>query len=260
MRRYEAATTRVGGAPVERLGDLALERVWYEYAPDRPVLRDVSLHLTAGEIVGIVGPSGSGKSTLVQILLRLREPTSGDYLAGGRDVRSLALHDWYKRVSFVPQDARLIAGSVADNIKFFRDDIDDAAVERAAKLANLHDEIELMEARYATSVGERGSALSGGQRQRLSIARALAGQPDLVVLDEPTSSLDVRSEALIRDTIRDLAPAATVVIIAHRMSTLEMCDRIMVVLGGRIEGFDTPERLEASNPFYREALELSGLR
>ncbi len=113
---------------------------------------------------------------------------------------------------------------------------------------------------YDTSVGERGSHLSGGQRQRLCIARALVESPDVMLLDEPTSSLDVRSESLIRETIAELAPHTTVFIIAHRLSTLAICDRIMVVLGGVLEGFDTPDRLEAENPFYREALKLSGMR
>jgi ABC-type multidrug transport system fused ATPase/permease subunit len=113
---------------------------------------------------------------------------------------------------------------------------------------------------YATPVGERGGHLSGGQRQRLSIARALAELPDLLVLDEPTSSLDVRSESLIRETLRNMTHRATVVVIAQRLSTLDICDRIMVVHDGLIQGFDTPDRLEATDPFYRDALQLSGLR
>jgi ABC-type multidrug transport system fused ATPase/permease subunit len=149
---------------------------------------------------------------------------------------------------------------VAENIRFYRDDIDDAAVERAAKLANLHEEITALADGYDTSVGERGSELSGGQRQRLSIARALAEEPDVLVLDEPTSSLDVRSEMLIRETLAGLAPRTTIFVIAHRLSTLEACDRIMVVHGGELQGFDAPDRLEAANPFYREALKLSGMR
>jgi ABC-type multidrug transport system fused ATPase/permease subunit len=163
-------------------------------------------------------------------------------------------------VSFVPQDARFFAGSVADNIRFFRADLDDHAVHRAAKLANLYDEIMAMPDGFETPIGERGGRLSGGQRQRLSIARALAEEPDILVLDEPTSSLDVRSEALIRESLSGLAERTSVLIIAHRLSTLEMCDRIMVVYDGEIQGFDTPGRLERDNPFYREALRLSGLR
>lgn len=259
-RRHAAAAVDRRGKAVDHLGELSFEDVGFSYVPGRPVLRNVTLTLKHGEVVGIVGPSGSGKSTLVQVLLRLREPTEGRVLADGDDVRTIALDSWYRKVSFVPQDPRLFAGTVADNIRFYRDGIDDEAVQRAAKAANLHGEIEAMVQGYDTEVGERGGHLSGGQRQRLAIARALAEEPDVLVLDEPTSSLDVRSESLIRETLRDLAPKTTVVVIAHRLSTLDICDRIMVVYDGRIQGFDTPERLEATDAFYREALELSGLR
>jgi ABC-type multidrug transport system fused ATPase/permease subunit len=260
MQRYRDAAQQHGGEPLDRIGSFAFDRVWFEYEAGVPVLKDVSFEVPHGEIVGIVGPSGSGKSTLVQLLLRLREPTDGVVFVDGRDARRISVDDWYQRVSFVPQDPHLFAGTVADNIRFYRDDVDDAAIERAAKLAHLHEDIMGWPNRYETPVGERGSQLSGGQRQRLCIARALVESPDVMLLDEPTSSLDVRSEALIRETIAELAPETTVFIIAHRLSTLAICDRIMVILGGVLEGFDAPERLEAQNPFYREALRLSGMR
>ncbi len=129
----------------------------------------------------------------------------------------------------------------------------------AAACAHIHDDIVALPDGYDTPVGERGGRLSGGQRQRVSIARALAGQPALLVLDEPTSALDARSEALIRDTLAGLRGRVTVVVIAHRLSTLDICDRIMVVQGGRILGFDTPERLALLDGFYRDALAASGL-
>jgi ABC-type multidrug transport system fused ATPase/permease subunit len=193
-------------------------------------------------------------------LLRLRDPTSGRILVNGTDASGQSRDDWYRLVTFVPQDARLFAGSVAENIRFFRPDVDRSDIERAAKLAHLHDDVASWPEGYDTFVGERGGQLSGGQQQRLCIARALVGDPDVIVLDEPTSSLDVRSEALIRDTIAELAPRKTVVVIAHRLSTLTACDRIIVILDGRIEAFDAPATLEATNPFYREALELAGMR
>jgi|1186.fasta_scaffold00751_2 ATP-binding cassette subfamily B protein len=258
-RLADAALPR-SGASIKRIGELTFDDVSYEYAVGRPVLKHLSFSIARGEIVGVVGPSGSGKSTLVQILLRLREPQTGRVLADGNDINEAALASWYRRVSFVPQDPRLFAGTVAENIRFYRDDVDDAAVQRAAKLANLHDEIEAMANGYDTNAGERGGHLSGGQRQRLAIARALAEEPDVLVLDEPTSSLDVRSEALIREALTGLASHTTVIIIAHRLSTLGICDRIMVVYDGEIQGFDTPSALEATNPFYQEALRLSGLR
>jgi ABC-type multidrug transport system fused ATPase/permease subunit len=260
LDRYAASAMDRSGEEVGRIGALTFEQVEFEYEPGRPVLRDVSFDVRHGEIVGIVGPSGAGKSTLVQLVLRLRDPVHGRVLADGRDVRALALDDWYRHMSFVPQDPVLFAGTVAENIRFFREGADDADVERAAKLANLHDEVMAMPLGYDTSVGERGGHLSGGQRQRLCIARALVEEPDLLVFDEPTSSLDVKSESLIRETIAGLKTRTTVFVIAHRLSTLTICDRIMVLLDGRVEGFDTPARLESGNPFYREALQLSGMR
>jgi ABC-type multidrug transport system fused ATPase/permease subunit len=257
--RYRAAAADRSGDPIGRIERLEFRDVSFEYVPGRPVLKHVSFDVAPCEVIGIVGPSGAGKSTLVQLLLRLRDPTSGDVLADGRNARALSLDDWYEHVTFVPQEPRLFAGTVADNIRFHRDAAQDQ-IERAAKLAHLHDDIVKWPDGYDTPVGERGAQLSGGQRQRLCIARALVSMPDVVVLDEPTSALDVKSEALMRETITELAERATVIVIAHRLSTLTMCDRIMVVLDGELQGFDSPAALESSNQFYREALRLSGMR
>ena len=263
-RKRKRATTAAAiprdGHPIDHIGDLAFDDVWFEYEEGRPVLADVSFCVPHGEIIGIVGPSGAGKSTLVQLLLRLRDPTTGAVRSDGHDVRELSLDDWYRRFTFVPQEPRLFAGTVAENIRFFREDVDDTAVERAAKLAHLHEEISAWPLGYDTLVGERGGQLSGGQRQRLCIARALVDEPDVMILDEPTSSLDVKSDMLIRETLSDLAPHTTVFVIAHRMSTLSICDRIMVIFEGKLQGFDTPAKLEATDPFYAEALRLSGMR
>ncbi len=258
--RYAAAALDRSGAPVSRIRELVFEHVGFEYVPDRPALRDVSFAVDPGEIIGIVGPSGSGKSTLIQLLLRLRVPTSGRILANGRDLREYDLDEWYKHVSFVPQDVHLFADTVGENIRFFRDDVGPSAIEHAAKLANLHDEIMAWPLGYDAPVGERGSALSGGQRQRLCIARALVTEPDILVLDEPTSSLDVKSETLVRATVANLAPRTTIFVIAHRLSTLSICDRIMVIREGRLQGFDEPAKLEATDPFYQEAIQLSAMR
>jgi ABC-type multidrug transport system fused ATPase/permease subunit len=177
----------------------------------------------------------------------------------GEDASDFAIDSWYHRVTFVPQEARLVAGTIAENIRFFREDVDDDAVRRAAKLAQLDGDVEAMPLGYDTPVGERGGQLSGGQRQRICIARALVDEPDVVVLDEVTSSLDVRSEALIRQTIADLSPRSTVFVIAHRLSTLAICHRIMVIMNGALEGFDQAAELERTNPFYAEALRLAGI-
>jgi ATP-binding cassette, subfamily B, bacterial len=259
QRRYEDSAVDGGHEAVGRVGEVVFDGVWFAYEPGRPVLFDLSFAAQRGEVVGIVGPSGAGKSTLVQLLLRLRDPTSGRVLADGRDLQELSLDGWYQRVTFVPQEPRLFSGTVANNIRFFRD-VEPEDIVRAARLANVHDEIRSWPRGYATPVGERGGELSLGQRQRLCIARSLVGDPDVIVLDEPTSSLDPRSESLVREALSELAPKVTLFIIAHRLSTLDICNRIMVLQEGRLQGFDEPRHLEHSSPFYREALRLSGLK
>jgi len=219
----------------------------------------VMFRIETNEVIGVIGPSGSGKSTLVQLLLGLRDPSDGVVRVGGVDLREVERSWWTSRVAMVAQDALLFTGTVAENIRFFRDGIDDARLREAALQANLLADIEALPDGFDTHLGERGSQLSGGQRQRLSIARALAGKPELLILDEPTSALDVRSEALIRETLTNLRGRATVVVVAHRMSTLEICDRILVIEDGRTTGFDTPHKLYASNEFYRNALAMSGM-
>lgn len=257
---YRAAAVATDGEPVTWVGPLTLEDVSFEYHPGEPVLSHVDATIQPLEVVGIIGPSGSGKTTLVQLLLGLRPPTSGRVLADGRDIATLARREWVRKVTFVPQTPRLISGTIADNIRFFRDGITDAQVERAARLAHVHDDVVGFPEGYQRDVGDGGGQLSGGQQQRLCIARALVESPDVLILDEPTSALDVRSESLIRETLADLRHQMSVVVIAHRMSTLEICDRIMVIQGGELKAFDTPQRLQGESEFYREALTLSGLR
>ena len=208
------------------------------------MLRDITARIEPHEVIGVIGPSGSGKSTLVQLLLGLRDPTDGVVRADGRDIRTLSRSEWARRVTFVPQQAHLIAGTVADNIRFLRDDVDDERIVEASKLANLHDDVMGWSEGYDRQVGEQGSHLSGGQQQRLIIARALVERPDVIILDEPTSALDVASEYLIRQTLDGLRTESTVIIIAHRLSTLDVCDRIMVIMDGELRGFDSPDRLE----------------
>lgn len=260
LERLKAGEPLTGKRTTTSLGPIDVLHVSFEYDADVPVLRDVTFRLEAQEVVGVVGPSGSGKSTLVQLLLGLRPPTAGEVLASGIDISELKRSQWNRLVTFVPQEAHLIGGTVAENILFLRDDISDADIVEAAKLANLHDDVMGWDEGYDRHVGEQGSHLSGGQKQRLIIARALVENPELLILDEPTSSLDVRSEFLIRQTLDELRSRMTIVIIAHRLSTLEICDRIMVIQDGELRGFDTPARLEETSAFYREALELSGLR
>ena len=260
VARYRKAAVHDHGIPVGRVGTLRLEGVSFEYIAGQSVLSALNAAIMPNEIVGIVGPSGSGKSTLVQLMLGLRKPTAGAVTADGRDIDLFSRSEWARKVTFVPQASHLIAGTISDNIRFLRDNVSQADIERAARLAHVHEDIEGFPEGYGRDVGEQGGHLSGGQQQRLCIARALVEHPDVLILDEPTSSLDVRSEALIRETLSELRTQMTVIVIAHRMSTLAICDRIMVIQDGQLKAFDTPANLEQNSDFYREALTLSGLR
>lgn len=259
LERYAAEAADNGSSIPTRVAPLQGFDVTYRYADDRPALRHVSFEIRPGEVIGIIGPSGAGKSTLAQLLLGLRPPTEGTIRAGGVDVRDVDRSWWSRRVAFVAQDALLFTGTVAENIRFFREGIGDDALRRAAREANALADIEALPHGFDTHLGQRGSQLSGGQRQRMSIARALVGRPELLVLDEPTSALDGLSEALVRDTLADLRGKVTSVIIAHRMSTLDICDRIMVIEDGRLTAFDTPAALQQHSGFYQDALAIAGI-
>ena len=259
LERYSEQRAPGGDSVIEVVGAVEVRSVTFAYHPGIDVLHDVSFRIDPGEVVGMIGPSGSGKSTLVQLLLGLREPTSGTVEADGVDLREIDRRSWTPRTAFVAQDALLLSGSVAENIAFFREHIDRESIEKAARQAHIFDEIVLMPEGFDSEVGERGGGLSGGQRQRISIARALAGEPELLVMDEPTSALDARSEALIRQTIAELEGRVTVIIIAHRLSTLDVCGRIMVLRDGVLTAIDTPAVLAANDPFFQETLQLSGL-
>ncbi|HVN50229.1 MAG TPA: ABC transporter ATP-binding protein, partial [Acidimicrobiales bacterium] len=260
QKDYLDSVEQTGDRELDHIGRLTFADVWFEYLPGVPVLRGVSFEVEPGEAIGVVGPSGSGKSTLVQLLLRLRRPTSGALLVDDEPVDAFTFSSWYRRIAFVPQEPRLFQGTIRDNIRFFREDLDDEAIERAAKLAYLHDDVMSWEKGYDTPVGERGGGVSGGQRQRIVLARALAEEPDVLILDEPTSALDMKSESLVQDTLEGLKGHSTMFIIAHRLSTLNDCDRIMVLGKGELQGFDTAAELRRSNPFFAEAVELSQLR
>jgi ABC-type multidrug transport system fused ATPase/permease subunit len=259
VARYDGSEQRSGTEPVPPSSDISFDRVAFAYDSRQGVLHDVSFQVEAGETIGIVGLSGAGKSTLVQLLLRLREPDAGVFRMGGTDVREIALDEWQRRVAYVSQEPRLLGGTVAENIRYFRDFIDDGAVETAARMAHIHDEVLSWPGGYDHRVGQRLDAVSGGQRQRLCLARALAGHPEILVLDEPTSALDPRSEVAIQRSLEELRGAVTMFIVAHRMSTLSTCDRIMVVESGRIAALDTPENLQQVDGYFRVAMELAGV-
>ena len=251
-RLYAASSPISGQLSMPNVQTLTFENVSFAYQPRRPVLIDINFKVFGSEAVGVVGPSGAGKSTLVQILLNLRAPNEGSYLINGVSVQQFRKDDWHARVAYVPQEPRLVHASVAENIRYFRD-LDDDAVMRGAQLARIHDDIESWPNGYETIVGPRADAVSGGQQQRICLARALAAQPEILILDEPTSSLDPSSEALIQESLIALKHKITLFIIAHRMSTLDICDRVMVILDGRLDAFDTIAQLERTNLYYRSA-------
>lgn len=230
----EGAAQPAGTIPIDEFEKLEFRNVEYAYTSDRPALLGIDLELHAGEALGLIGPSGSGKTTIAELTLAMRTPTAGELLVDGRPLADIRRSDWTRLVAFVPQDPRLSEHSVADNIRFFRDGISDADIERAARQAHIHDAIAALPDGYRTVLGPRSSGLSGGQRQRLAIARALAGSPQLLVLDEPTSALDAASEELFRQTLAELCGSVTLVVIAHRPTTLEVCDTIVTVRDGRI--------------------------
>lgn len=256
QRRYEQSAPQDGDLPLPKVRTVAFEHVSFAYRPDRPVLSDVSFEVHGGEAVGIVGPSGAGKSTLVQVLLRLRAPGEGRYLINGVPVEQFARAAWTRRVAYVSQEPRLVHASVAENIRYFRD-LPPGAVERAAQLARIHDDVMGWPEGYDTIVGPRADAVSGGQQQRICLARALAARPEVLVLDEPTSALDPHSESLIQESLRALRHELTIFVIAHRHSTLDICDRVMVMIDGRLVAFDTKALLETGNSYFRSAAALA---
>ncbi|MFZ2504523.1 MAG: ABC transporter ATP-binding protein, partial [Nocardioides sp.] len=212
VQTYEAnpapggTTVPRGVAPVEVRG------VSFAYPQRQDALHDVTVRIEPGVTLGIIGPSGAGKSTFAQLLLGLRSPTGGVLLVDGVNLQEVDKRWWTKNVAFVPQEATLLTGTIAENIRFLRDGISETRMREAARSANILAEIESTPGGFDTHLGERGTQLSGGQRQRLSIARALAGRPGLLILDEPTSALDGHSEQLIRATLASLRGQATVVI------------------------------------------------
>jgi ABC-type multidrug transport system fused ATPase/permease subunit len=256
QRRYEENVPRTGVQPLKEVRTLAFEGVSFAYEAARPVLFDMDFEVAAGETIGIIGPTGAGKSTAVQILLGLRPPTSGRYLVNSVSAERFDREDWHRSVAYLPQEPRLLHASVAENIRFFRP-LEDDAIERAARLAGIHEDIVSWSAGYDTVIGPRADAVSGGQQQRICLARALAAHPEVLVLDEPTSALDPHTERLIQDSLGALKHELTLFVVAHRMSTLDICDRVMVILDGRREAFDTASALETDSRYYRTTTRLT---
>ena len=245
-----------GDRAIDTIDLIELRKVGYRYASEAAALTDLSLQLAHGEALGVIGPSGGGKSTLIQVLLRLRPPTDGTVMINGIDYLEFDTAQWARLVALVPQEPTLLEATVADNIRYYRS-ISPGDVEQAARDAHVYDDIMRLPNGFDTQLGPRGGGLSGGQKQRVAIARALAGRPQLLVMDEPTSALDVESELKLNATIAGLKGNTTLVIVAHRMKTVESCDRLLVLEHGRVAQLDTRERLVQQSGFYRRIHELT---
>jgi ABC-type multidrug transport system fused ATPase/permease subunit len=220
------------------------DNVMFQYAPEAPlVLRKLSFEVKHGERIGVIGATGSGKSTTMDLLLGLLQPTGGQILIDGDSLVGDKVFAWQKSLSHVPQVIYLADASIAENIAFGlpKDKIDMEQVRKAARLAQIADHIETLEAGYDTFVGERGIRLSGGQRQRIGIARALYKNATVLVFDEATSALDDETEAELMKAIDGLSKDLTVIMIAHRLSTVRRCDKILKLHKGKVVAFDTPD-------------------
>lgn len=247
--------------PISRFQDkIEFRNVSFQYQnAERDALDGISLTIPRGKIVALVGASGAGKSTVADLLPRFYDVTGGQILVDGTDIRQLRLRDLRALMGIVSQEAILFNDTVRSNIAFSSGEASDAAVEASARAANAHDFITAMPEGYDTNIGDRGNKLSGGQRQRLTIARALLKNPPILILDEATSALDSESEQLVQAALDTLLKNRTALVIAHRLSTVQHADEIIVLDAGRIVERGTHESLMQEGKFYRKLVELQAL-
>lgn len=238
------------------LGQVAFEGVQFRYADRVDTLKEIDFEVVPGQRVALVGPTGAGKTTLISLILRFYDPTHGRILLDGEDIRSLTLESLRKQVSLVLQEPLLFSDTIANNIRYGRLDATMDEIIDAAKAANAHQFICKLPDGYDTVVGERGAKLSGGERQRISVARAFLKNAPILLLDEPTSSIDSRTEAVILDALDRLMEGRTTFLVAHRLSTIRSVDTILVMDQGRVVGQGSHESLLHTCPLYRQLYEL----
>ena len=244
-------------APPRRI---RFENVAFSYG-ERPILRNISVEVRAGETVGIVGPSGAGKSTLLGLVARFYDPSSGRICFDDRDLRDLRLADLYDSIALVPQDPFLFTDTVRENIRYGRATATDAEVEAAARAALIHDEIMLLPDGYDTVIGGPERRLSRGQQQRINIARAFVKNAPILLLDEATASIDAIAEQEVQDAVERLFQGRTTFVVAHRLSALRAAHRIVVIDEGTIVASGTFDELLRDSTLYRqlwEAQQISG--
>jgi ABC-type multidrug transport system fused ATPase/permease subunit len=232
-------------------GDVRFEDVSFAYLPGRPVLEGIDLEVAPGRTIALIGHTGSGKTTLTSLVPRFYDASSGRVTIDGVDVRDVTLASLRRATGVISQDPFLFSATVRENIAFGVPDLPQEEVEHVAKLAQAHEFIDRLPERYDTVIGERGITLSGGQRQRIAIARALAVDPRVLILDDATASVDATTEARIRRGLREAMRNRTTIIIAHRLSTIALADEIVVLEGGRIV-FQGSQADAHANAVYRE--------
>jgi len=224
-------------------GRITFEDVSFGYNPEQLVLRDVNLEIAPGESVAFVGPTGAGKSTMAKLATRFYDPTSGRILLDGVDIRTVTLHSLRSQLGVVPQEAFLFAGSIRTNLSFGRTGVTDAEIEEAIDIVGLRDLIDRLPNGVDTIVHERGQTLSAGERQLLALARAFLARPRVLILDEATSSLDLQSETVIERALDRILEGRSAILIAHRLTTAQRADRIVVIDHGGIVEVGTPAEL-----------------